>query len=306
MSQNQQEENNPPRIYLIIIGVETLLIILLSILFFTQKTRIETVEKEKLIFVERAESLQTDLDKLKGEYEMLKTSDARLQAELDQKIKMIDSLMVLAKKHEGDAYMIHKLTKETETLRRIMKHFVQQIDSLGRLNKEIIAETNQVQNKLDEEKGKTKQLTAEKEDLQNTVSLGMVLKANNLRATGVRYRSGGKKELETKSAKRVEKIKITLSLGENRIAKSGERIVYARIVTPDGKELAKSTDESNMFTFNNSKGFFAAKTTVSYNNSDTFVALYTAKTDVPFLPGKYLIEVVTDKAVIGQTELILE
>ncbi len=306
MEEQEEKKEKSSRIYLVIIGIETILVGLLAWQFFSQRTRVETIETEKLVFVEKAENLQTELQDLKSEYENLRISDKKLQKDLEDKLAMIDSLSVLAKKHEGDAYEIYKLRKETETLRRIMKHFVQQIDSLGRLNKEITVQKEKVQVALNEEKDKVKTLKQEKEELTNTVNLGSVLKANNVKVSGVRTKSGGKKESETKSAKRVEKIKITFTLGENKIAKKGDRAVYIRIVTPDGKEMAKSLDESNTFSFNGSKGYFATKTTVNYVNNDMPVTVYTAKSDIKFLPGKYIIEIASDNAIIGQSELVLE
>ena len=292
--------------YLSIITVLGLLCIILTWQFFNQKTRIETIEKEKIVYLEKSNSLQAELADLKSDYEALKTSDSKLKAELDEKIKLIEELQLQAEKHKGDAYMIYKLEKEAETLRKIMKHFVQQIDSLGRLNKEIVAQKEKVESELSSEKDKTSQLTKEKEELQGTINLGSILKASNIKVSGVRYKSGGKKELETKAAKRVEKIKMTFTIGENKIAKKGDRTLYARIVTPDGKELAKSLDESNTFKFNGNKGYFAAKTTVSYNNEEMNVTFYTSKSDVEFLPGKYLIEITADEFVIGTTSLVLE
>lgn len=306
MENQKEEKKRGSALYLIIIGIETLVLALLSWQFFSQKTRIETIEKERIVFVEKAESLQAELTELKSDYENIRTSDKKMQKELSEKIRMIDSLQVLAEKHKGDAYMIYQLKKETETLRKIMKHFVQQLDSLGRLNKEIVAQKEVVIGQLTEEKDKTKQLNKEKEDLQNTVNLGSILKAGNIKVSGVRYKSSGKKEVVTKTAKRVQKIKITFTLGENRIAKKGERTVYVRIVTPDGKELTQSMDPSNTFTFNNSKGYYAAKTTVDYANEDTPVTVFTSKSDIEFLPGKYNIEITTDNVVVGQTELVLE
>ncbi|MEW6467524.1 MAG: hypothetical protein AB1458_01290 [Bacteroidota bacterium] len=303
---SRDEKRRLHMFYLSIITVLGLLCIILTWQFFNQKTRIETIEKEKIVYLEKSNSLQAELADLKSDYEALKTSDSKLKAELDEKIKLIEELQLQAEKHKGDAYMIYKLEKEAETLRKIMKHFVQQIDSLGRLNKEIVAQKEKVESELSSEKDKTSQLTKEKEELQGTINLGSILKASNIKVSGVRYKSGGKKELETKTAKRVEKIKMTFTIGENKIAKKGDRTLYARIVTPDGKELAKSLDESNTFKFNGNKGYFAAKTTVSYNNEEMNVTFYTSKSDVEFLPGKYLIEITADEFVIGTTSLVLE
>lgn len=292
--------------YLSIIAVLVIVCALLTWQFFDQKVRIETIEKDRIVYVEKSNSLQTELAQLKTDYESLQTSDKKMRAELDEKIKQIEEMQIEAEKHKGDSYTIYKLEKEAETLRKIMKHFVQQLDSLGRLNKVIVAQKEKVEQDLSKEKDKTAELNKEKEELTNTVNLGSILKATGIKVSGVRYKSGGKKELATTSAKRVEKIKITFTLGENRIAKKGERTVYVRIVTPDGKELAKSTDESNTFKFNNSTGYYAAKTMVSYNNEDTPVTVYTAKSDIHFIPGKYLVEITTDDVVVGSASLTFE
>jgi hypothetical protein len=303
---NKEEKKKSNFFYISIISVETIIIALLTWQFFNQRTKIETIEKEKIVYVEQTNKLQSDLVQLKEEYQSLQTTDANMRKELDEKIKQIEQMQVEAEKHKNDAYYIYKLEKETETLRKIMKHFVGQLDSLGRLNKEIRNEKEKVETALTQEKDKTNQLTQEKEELKSTVALGSVLKASSIKVLGVKYKSGGKKETETTSAKRVEKIKITFQLGENKIAKTGQRTVFIRIVTPDGKELTKSVDESNQFKFNNSKGYFAAKTIIDYKNSDMNVTVYTAKTEIAFLPGKYLIEITTDEVVIGSTTLTLE
>ncbi len=61
------------------------------------------------------------------------------------------------------------------------------------------------------------------------------------------YKRAGKKEAETTKARKTEKIKVSFTLGENKIAKTGEKTVYIRIMTPDGKEMAKSYDDNYKF-----------------------------------------------------------
>ena len=305
-NKDKEEKRKLHFFYLSIIGVLVLVCGILTWQFFDQKVRIETIEKDRIVYVEKSNSLQTELSQLKSDYEGIQTSDKKIRADLDSKIKQIEEMQVQAEKHKGDAYAIFQLQKEAETLRKIMKHFVQQLDSLGRLNKVIVAQKEKVEQDLTKEKDKTANLNKEKEELTSTVNMGSVLKASGIKISGVRFKSGGKKEVPTTSAKRVEKIKITFTLGENRIAKKGDRTVYVRIVTPDGKELAKSTDESNTFKFNNSKGYYASKTAIQYNNEDTNVTIYTAKTDIKFVPGKYLVEITTDEVVVGASSITLE
>ncbi|HSH64511.1 MAG TPA: hypothetical protein VLB84_01625 [Bacteroidia bacterium] len=274
-------------------------------LWWSEKHRgdVIVVEKEQII-IER-ENIKADLLSLQDQYASLQTSDKALQEELDGKRAEIAQLLEEAEKHKNDAYVISKLKKETETLRKIMKHYVVQLDSLNTMNKNLIAEKEKVNEDLSAEKDRTDKLSKDKDALQNTVKLGSMLEAENPKATGVKFKSGGTKEVETNKASRVERIKVSFALGENRIAKQGVRPVYVRITTPDGKELTKSDDESNLVSFNGSRGFFAGKEEVNYTNEKVNVDVFCAGPS-EFIPGKYLIDIICDEAIVGQTTITLK
>ncbi len=274
-------------------------------LYYREVERKNVVIKEKeTVFVER-DNVKENLLQLQKEFSELQTTDSRVQGELNEKRAQIAELIEQAEKHKGDAYIIAKLKKEANTLRSIMHHYVVEIDSLGKLNQTLSAEKQKISEDLSAEQGKTAQLSKEKDDLKNIVNIGSILKASNVKAVGVRFKSGGAKESETEKAKRTEKIKVSFTLAENVIAKAGNHDIYLRVLTPDGKELTKAQDADHMFAFGSSKGFFAAKKGVSYSNEETNVTIYT-ETKPPFIPGKYIIEVGADKAIIGQTTLTLD
>jgi hypothetical protein len=210
-----------------------------------------------------------------------------------------------AEKHKGDAYIISKLKKETETLRQIMRGYVRTIDSLGTLNKTLIVEKDNVLKELDSEKGKTTSLNKEKDALNATIQKGSILTCFNVTAKGVKFKSGGKKEVETGKASRAEKIKVSFTLGENKIAKAGEKTVYVRIVTPDGKEMAKNYDDNYRFTFDKASGYFAGKETLNYANIEISGVTY-CEGQGELVSGKYIVEVCCDGVVIGSTTLSLD
>ena len=157
------------------------------------------------------------------------------------------------------------------------------------------------------EKEKNTQLTKEKEDLQNTVNVAAMLKTVGLSESGIDERRGGKKQVETKKAKHCDRIRVVFTLAENRVAKKGERIIYARIISPDGKEMTQADDSTHIFKFGESKGFWATKKTINYLNENTDVIMFASpKPGESFRKGKYIIEVNTDGATIGNTTLDLE
>ncbi len=274
-------------------------------LWWKEKNRADTVVVEKQEVIVERDNVKSDLLRLQEEYSKLESSDKLVQAELEAKKAEIAELIIQAEKHKNDAYIISKLRKETETLRTIMKHFVVQIDSLNTFSKTVIAEKDKVNADLVAEKNVTTQLTKDKDALQNTVNIGSILKAENPTVKGVKFKSGGKKEVETTKASRVERIKVSFVMGENKIAKQGVKPVYVRLMSPDGKEICKSADEGNMVKFNGSKGYYAAKQDINYKNEEVAVEVLCASPS-GFIPGKYLIDIICDDVIVGQTSIMLK
>lgn len=306
MEENTSNENRKKSgIFWILIALLTVTNGLTFWMYLQEKNKAanEIIVKEQVL-VER-DNVKGDLLQLQKDFENLQTNDKGLQAEIEAKKAEIAQLLIDAEKHKGDAYIISKLRKESETLRQIMRGYVRTIDSLGTLNKTLIVEKDNVLKELDSEKGKTTTLNKEKDDLKATIQKGSILSCFNIVAKGVKFKSGGKKESETNKASRVQKIKVSFSLGENKIAKAGEKTVFVRIVTPDGKEMAKNYDDNYRFSFDKSSGYFAGKQSLNYANTEISGVTYCEGKD-ELVPGNYVIEVSCDGVIIGNTSLRLD
>lgn len=266
------------------------------------------IERERIvtkeITVEKA-NLQEELLSLKDDYGSLQTNNKQLQADIDEKRLRIEELIKEAEKHKGDAFIIAKLREETRTLRQIMIGYVHTIDSLNTLNKNLVAEKKTVLKQLDVEKEKQQTLIKEKDQLKSTIAKGSILTCFNISAQAVYFKRGGKKETETTKAKRAEKIKVSFSLGENKIAKAGEKTVFIRIITPDGKEMAKNYDDNYRFVFNQSTGYFAGKETLNYANKEITGVTYCEGRE-ELVAGNYILEVTCDGVVIGNANFKLD
>jgi hypothetical protein len=276
----------------------------LAWLLMNKHEEIKTVIVLKDKVIQEKEDVMGDLLKLKSEYASLQTNNIGLQKELQEKRAEIDSMIEQAKKHKNDAYVIAKLKKETETLRSIMKHFVVEIDSLNTLNKTIVAEKNKVVEDLNSQITKTTELEKDNDLLVQTVNKGSVLKALLAKAEGIRMR-GGVKEVGVKYAARAEKVKVTFTLSENSIAKKGMKTIYVRILGPDGREVTTSESDLNSVSFNGTKGFFAEKKDVEYQNVEMPVDIICGSPK-GFISGKYIIDIICEGNVIGQTELMFK
>ncbi|MFI5163651.1 MAG: coiled-coil domain-containing protein [Bacteroidia bacterium] len=301
-TETTSKENKPKRdkLFLYLFLLMAIACGILAWLYWGQKNETDTVVTENIQITAESEVVKKDLQQLQTEYDALQTNDAALKGEIEEKKALIEQLQ---KEVKAGKYDISKLKKETKTLREIMQHFVIEIDSLNTMNKHLIASNDSVTTELKSEKKKTSTLQTEKDKLYK---IGSVIKASGMTVSAINVH-GRNKEDETQKARKTDKIKIAFKLGENRITPKGKREIYVRIVTPDGKEWTESADADHMFTFNNSKGFYAAKKSIDYANDDMDVMIFVKKKDKEnLLPGKYLVEINLDNATIGSTSLELE
>jgi len=304
---NQENEKSSKKrglLFWIIIGLTTTNVITIWLLVNEKSKVANTITISEKILVEK-NTVEVDLLDLQKDYQNLQTNDAAMQLDIDAKRERIEELIKEAAKHKGDATIISKLKKETQTLRSIMQSYVRTIDSLNTLNQTLVAEKKTVLKQLGSEKEKQSVLIKEKDELKSTIAKGSILSCFNISAKAVLYKRGGKKESETNKARKTEKIKVSFSLGENKIAKAGEKTIYVRIMTPDGKELAKSYDDNCRFNFNQSSGYFAGRETLNYANAELNGVTY-CEGQGEYVPGNYIIEITCDGVVIGNTSLKLD
>ena len=304
---NQEKEKSSKKrglLFWIIIGLMTTNGITIWLLVNEKSKVVNTITISEKIRVEK-NTVEVDLVNLQKDYQNLQTNDAAMQLDIDAKRARIEVLIKEASKHKGDATIISKLKIEMQTLRSIMQSYVRTIDSLNTLNQTLVAEKKTVLKQLGSEKEKQSVLIKEKDELKSTIAKGSILSCFNISAKAVLYKRGGKKESETNKARKTEKIKVSFSLGENKIAKAGEKTIYVRIMTPDGKELAKSYDDNCRFNFNQSSGYFAGRETLNYANAELMGVTY-CEGQGEYVPGNYIIEITCDGVVIGNTSLKLD
>ncbi|HTA28351.1 MAG TPA: hypothetical protein VK809_11210 [Bacteroidia bacterium] len=308
---NTEPENTEPekkerrnRFLIIIILILLLLIVVLGWQYFNQRQTV--VEKVKIVEVEkyRTDSLTSDLIGLQAQYASLKTNNKDIQVQLDSKKDSITMLMQQAEKYKNDPYIIAQLKKETATLRKIMQDFVHTIDSLNTLNQQLTTERNTAVQSLNEEKKSTSQLKKEKGELQDKVLKGSLLQATAISAEGIFLRFG-KKEVTTEKARKAEKLKVQFTIAANRITQMGNKTIYIRVISPDAKELSKTADESSLFSFEGTKGFYSGMQTIDYANQEMSLSVY-CESNSGFSPGKYIIKIYTDEAEIGETTATLK
>ena len=272
-----------------------MLLLIVIVLFFWQRS--ENAEATALLKKEKA-SIENELNTMVSNYDSLKRNNTNLNIQFEGAQTKVKELLAEIEQVKSTSFrQISKYRDEMNTLRKIMRDYVIQIDSLNQKNQRLMAENSSVKQEVTEVKTQNQNLEQEKKKLEQTVTLAATLEAVNLRAAGI-----NKKGKEQSKASKIESIKVDFTLSKNLTAKRGAKNIYVRIQRPDQLLLTKS--DKDLFKFEGLKIPFSAVREVEYEGTDLPVSIYWDNAGSPALiPGSYTIDIFADGNNIGTTNM---
>jgi hypothetical protein len=261
---------------------------------------IEKGQEQVAVLEDRNEDVLGMLEKTLDSYDSLQTQNDTMRAEMELQKQQIEEL--IAKVKSGN-YSLAKAKKEAETLRSIMKNYVHQIDSLNQANQALTAQNVGLTQELGEVKGQKEALTTEKQALQGKIAKGAILHTTSITSGGLFMRSNGK-QVDTDRAKKAEMVKSCFTLGVNNVTDPGDKTIYMRVLSPDGKVLPAS-DGNNRFSFNGVEGEYSAKREVNYQNQPVDVCIFWTGGEA-LRTGQYIVELYEAGAKISESKFDLK
>ncbi|MBP6310787.1 MAG: hypothetical protein WAR83_15805 [Flavobacteriales bacterium] len=261
---------------------------------------VEQGEQQVAAITSEKENVSMLLENMLASYDTLKTDNNQLTTEMEAQKAQIEQLLTQVK---NGNYSLSKAKKEAETLRRIMKGYVATIDSLNQANQLLTAENINVKQELGETQGQRDALAQEKDELAGVVAKGSVLHTTSITAGALFMRNNGK-QVDTERASKAEMVKCCFTLGENSITKPGDKEVYMRVISPDGKVLPAS-EGNNRFKFNGVEGEFSARREVNYQNKPVDVCVFWTGSE-EMRTGQYVVEIYENGAQVSKATFNLK
>ncbi|RLD40100.1 MAG: hypothetical protein DRI86_15910 [Bacteroidetes bacterium] len=290
--------------YKVTIGIliAIIAVLLWIILYSREEIKAVNVEKEEIKF-----TLTGELDSLMVEHLEVKREYGELSEQVLQKDSIIQANAKEIKKLIAKSSDYRKIKRKLNYLRKIHQSYIDQLDSIYTINRELHKELDIAHDQISKTNQKAKKLSKEKEQLTKIVESGAILKAYNVK--GLTYNLKGKtnKEVETYKARRVERVKIRFTVSENPLAKPGLRVAYVRIARPDGLIIMKGKGDKYSFEANGTKLQYSMKKEIDYQNKSINITLnWDKKSSSPAMKGKYHIAIYMDGRMIGQSQFELE
>lgn len=279
-------------------GIMLLLLIGVTVLLISEKRTNSELVQEFQLEKEDLENQYTDFAKQYDELKLTVSNDSLSVLLEQEQLKTQRLLEELRTVKSSNATEIRRLKKELATLRKVMIGYINQIDSLSKLNahqKEVIAD---VTRKYNDASRQISSLSEEKNTLNKKVSLAAQLDATNIHIQPVNKR--GK---TAKKVKDVVKFKINFTIVKNITAETGERTLYIRITKPDNDVLTKNA--SNTFAYENRDLTYSIKKYIEYNGEEQNVTVYWDVEEYLYA-GAYRVDIFAEGTLIGSQSFQLD
>lgn len=276
----------------ILLGVMGYLIYSLNKSNEENKQMLELAEMDKREMENEYENFARQYNEMKAQV----NNDSLVQ-QLEQEQKRTQELLEeLRQTKNNDAAEIARLKKELATMREVLKSFVAEIDSLNRLNEQLMGENENLRQQQAQQQQQISNLSVEKESLSDKVAI-----ASQLDATGLRIMALNKRGKDAKKTKDVKEFQISFNIARNVTAAAGNRTIYLRILKPTGEVLKGG----GSFHYENRTLDYSIRKDIEYNGEETPVTVYWDVNEM-LVAGQYRVMIFADGKNIGSGSISFE
>jgi hypothetical protein len=281
-----------------VIAVLAVLLVGSLVYIFKATSDADTVKTELKTTVTEKESVMKDLQELKATYDAAIAENTSMSDELIQERDKVVNLIADLNKSKGDVASLAKYKKQFIALQSNMKVLMAENEGLKKENKIVTSQRDSTRVVLGESKKYNEVLVGQNEELSKAVEKGAKLTVLNMKTSAYKMRSSGK-QIETDKASRADMLKISFTIAENQIAKSGDKTYYVQVIDSKNNVLGNKKTEN----FGDSTLVYSFITNVKYENKTVQVT-----EDLPgkdFAKGTYFVNVFDKNELVSKTSFTL-
>ena len=290
------------RNFIIITTVSVVIVALgFAVFYFMHKAsekEAEVAEVVQMMNFEK-EQVQKEYANLNQEFDGYTSNiknDSLVKLLQDQKSKVQQLLEELRVTKSTNAKKIAQLRQELATVRQVMIQYVNQIDSLDKANKVLKTENVEVHRKFKAASETVKELSKEKENLNQVVTRASILEVTNFKMTPLN--SSGKK---TGWFSQTATLQFNYTITKNVTSQPGDKTVYLRITRPDDDVLTKGST----FRFENKNISYSSMKKFEYSGEELNDVIYWKVGEI--LPkGTYKADFFIDGNRVGSFSFVFE
>ncbi|THG44005.1 hypothetical protein [Muribaculum sp.] len=287
---------NPKYLRWGILALATLLVIIIAAFILTTKSINDKAEEaalaneqlqltnEQLQLANEYQALNVEFQQYENQSQLL-ANDSLVTKYAAAKSKVEKLLQELNSEKKKSAQHIKKLQDEIGTLKNILRHYVAQIDSLGKENAGLRAENAEIKQRNQQLSNRVATESKRNEILSERMTL-----AEKLNVTGVTLNALKKNGKIEKNVTKAKQLEVTFTIPQNNSTPVGEKTIYLRITNPEGALLGAG----GTFNFEGASLQCTARKTIEYAGEEIGGLRIYWDVNTTLTPGDYTVELFAD------------
>lgn len=261
----------------------------------TRKAAAMQLHLEQVELDQAQRDLEREYQDLNEEFEQFENSrryitDDSIKRELNDKYEaarlQVEKLQQeLANQKHKSAAEIAKLRGEIDTLRALLRHYVEEIDRLNKENEALRSENEQIKERNRNLSNRVSETERKNEVLSERMTL-----AERLNVTGLSLQALNKKGKNEKKVTKAVQLRATFTIPQNNSTPVGEKTIYMRIISPSGQLLG----QGGTFPFEGGQVEYTAKKTIEYAGEEIGGISIYWDVNTPLIAGDYTVELFAD------------
>ncbi|WP_366183802.1 hypothetical protein [Flavobacterium ovatum] len=285
-----------------VIAVLAILLVGSLVYIFKVSSDVETVQTELKTTVSEKETVMKDLQELKTTYDAAIAENTSMSEELIKERDKVVGIMSDLSKSKGD---VSKFKSQYIALQSNMKALIAENDGLKKQNTKLTVQRDSTTVVLVAAKKTNEVLVTQNDELSKVVEKGAKLSVVNLRTSAYIVRNPGllrssEKQIETDKASRADMLKISFTIAENQIAKTGDKTYYVQVIDSKNNVLGDKKTQN----FGDKTLSYSFATTVKYENKTVNVSENLPGKD--FAKGTYFVNVFDKDVLVSKSSFDLK
>lgn len=249
------------------------------------------LQNEELKLDNEQLQLSNEFDLLNSEFQQYEDQAQRLAndtilAKYTAAKAKVESLMNELKSEKvKSAARIKELQNEISTLKGLLRHYIAQIDSLNKENAGLKAENTEIKARNEQLSTRVREETRRNENLSERMTLAEKLNVTGLTLTALK--KNGKVE---KNVTKAKQLMVKFTIPQNNSTPVGEKIIYMRLVSPEGQLLGNG----GSFSFEGKSVPCSARKAIEYAGEEIPGVTIYWDVNTALSPGEYTVELFTE------------
>lgn len=292
----EEQQSNSGSSLKVIIGILAILLVGSLVYIYKMTSDAKQVQTELTKSVSEKDVVMKNLEELKATYDAAIAENTSMSDELIIERDKVVKLMSDVSKSKGD---VSKYRSQLDKLQNNMKVLMTENESLKKANTVLTTQRDSTVVVLGESKKYNEVLVGQNEELSKTVEKGSKLTVLNMKTAAYKVKSSGK-QIETDKAGRANVLRISFTIAENQIAKSGDKAYYVQVIDSKSNVLG----DKQTVSFDDKSLTYSFIANVKYENKTVQVSEDLKGKD--FAKGTYFVNVFDQNELVSKTSFTLK